>query len=390
MIRKQCLSLALVSALMLPATAVLAQDETVPAEPEAPQRPASPLDGDGTFSPQWSSAEFGQIAGMLTGTWKSDAPVAQFGSEDATSTMVTFAPVPLPDLSDAMYVEVSSEDNVHAPYYQAILQFWKRGSTVHLRTLEIKDETRQGVMTAMWMYPGLFPALSTDQLRGTLDMVFTPSGNGWSGKTTTAYPVNMRGAVEMTSEMRVEPGKLHIADRFFDTAGNVVSGPEPGSFVTYSKAEHPFTGEKVTDGVWRITMLDTDEGKGIEDRDRVAFHYWGYLHDSDNAGYLFDSSKNPGRRVLQYVVPGRLIDGWREAVYGMQQGEWHRLILRSDTAYGEQPAAGGVITPWSDLIFTIQPQFVQEPQIEPEPAAPGPQQDGAAEEAEAEQASGDE
>lgn len=362
----------LCSALLLPfAAGAMAQDET-PVVPEPPQMPDTPLNGDGSYSAQWSSPEFAQIAGMLAGTWKSNAPIAEFASEDSTNTLITFTPVKLDAYPDAMYVEVAAQDVAYEPYYQAVLQFWKRGSTVHLRTLELKDETRQGSMTGMWMYPGFFPGFKAEDFRGTLDMAMSPSGNGWTGKTSCAYPVNERGAVEMTSELRIEPGSLQVADRFFDAAGAQVSGPAAGSFYGFSKADHPFVSEQVIDGVWRITMLDLDEGKALAEGDTVGFRYWGYLHDSDNPGYLFDSSENPGRSVLQFVAPGRLINGLQPAIMGLQAGEWHKFVIRSDQGYLERTAAGGTITPWSDLIFTFQTQYVQAPPPPPEPVEQGP------------------
>ncbi len=346
----------------------LAQDET-PEVPEEPQRPASPLDGDGTYQAHWTNPAFAQIADMLSGSWKSNAALDEFGSDDSTDTVITFAPVRLEAYPNAMYVEVAAINSLHLPYFQAILQFWDRSGDIHLRTLEMIDHKRTDSMTAMWMYPAFFPALRAEELRGTLDMTMTLSGNGWSGSTSCAYPTNQRGAMEMTSEMRITPGSLQVADRFFDAAGALVSGPAAGSFFGFSKWDHPFTSEQISDSVWRITLLDLDAGSALSAGDKVGFHYWGYLRDSDNPGYMFDSSKKPGGKVLRLVAPGRLIPGLKGAIMGVQAGESHRFIVRSDVGYRDRAAAGGAIPIWSDLIFTFQTQYVTPP---PPPAPTEP------------------
>lgn len=372
----------LCSALLLPFAAVATAQDDTPVVPEPPQMPDTPLNGDGSYTAQWSSPEFAQIAGMMSGTWKSNAPITEFASEDSTNTLITFTPVKMDAYPDAMYVEVAAEDTAYEPYYQAVLQFWKRGNTVHLRTLEAKEEARNGAMTGMWMYPGFFPGFRAEDFRGTLDMTMAPSGNGWTGKTSCAYPVNERGAVEMTSELRIEPGSLQVADRFFDASGALVSGPAAGTFYGFSKADHPFVSEQIIDGVWRITMLDLDEGKAIAALDKVGFRYWGYLQASDNPGYMFDSSELAGRDVLRFTAPGRLIEGLQPAIMGLQAGEWHRFIIRSDQGYKERPAAGGGIPAWSDLIFTFQTQYVEAPPPPPEPAEQGPTPEEGADDAE--------
>jgi FKBP-type peptidyl-prolyl cis-trans isomerase len=352
---------------LTPVSWCMAQDEAV--EAAQPEMPPTPLQTENeNWTPTWSDPAFGQIASLLSGSWKSTNAVDEFRGDGATQMVVTFAPVHLEAYPDAMYVEVARAADLQRPYHQAIVQFWKRGETVRLRTLEIKDDTRTGAMTGMWVYPAFFPQWGENDLRGTLDMVFARDGNAWTARTPYAYPTNARGAVEMTSELRIAQGNLQLADRAFDAAGNQVSGPAANTLYSLQTFDHPFKGEAISEGVWRVTLLDTDEGEPLKDGDQIGLHYSGYLRDSGNPGFRFDTSTVPGREVLRFVAPGRLIAGFQAGIAKVQTGEWYQLIIRSDQAYGGSPAARGGIPQWSDLIFTIQVQYVQPPVVEEAPA----------------------
>ncbi len=72
-------------------------------------------------------------------------------------------------------------------------------------------------------------------------------------------------------------------------------------------------------------METAEQGK------RVKIHYTGTLDD----GTVFDTSK--GKDPLQFQVGGgTVIEGFEEAVKGMQVGESKNVIIPPEKAYGER------------------------------------------------------
>ena len=80
---------------------------------------------------------------------------------------------------------------------------------------------------------------------------------------------------------------------------------------------------------------------------KVRTHYHGTLID----GTVFDSSVERGEPI-SFPVNG-VIEGWQEALQLMKVGDKWKLYIPQDLAYGSR-GAGGVIAPYSALIFEIE------------------------------------
>ena len=81
--------------------------------------------------------------------------------------------------------------------------------------------------------------------------------------------------------------------------------------------------------------------------DKVYTHYDGMLID----GTVFDSSVERGQPI-EFPL-NRVIRGWTEILQLMPVGSKWRVYIPYDLAYGAQ-GAGGVIAPYSTLIFDIE------------------------------------
>jgi peptidylprolyl isomerase len=68
----------------------------------------------------------------------------------------------------------------------------------------------------------------------------------------------------------------------------------------------------------------------VKNGDTVRVHYTGKLDD----GLIFDSSVN-GNPIEFTVGKGKLIDGFEEAVVGMNAGETRTIKIAPNKAYGE-------------------------------------------------------
>jgi FKBP-type peptidyl-prolyl cis-trans isomerase FklB len=79
----------------------------------------------------------------------------------------------------------------------------------------------------------------------------------------------------------------------------------------------------------------------------VKVHYVGTLMD----GTEFDSSVDG--EPVQFPLAG-VISGWTEALQLMPVGSKFRIFLPQDLAYGSNPPPGGVIMPFSTLIFEVE------------------------------------
>ncbi len=82
--------------------------------------------------------------------------------------------------------------------------------------------------------------------------------------------------------------------------------------------------------------------------DEVTVHYHGTLID----GTVFDSSIDRGE-TISFPVLG-VIKGWTEVLQLMSRGAEFRVYVPQELAYGAYPQPGGVIKPYSMLIFDIQ------------------------------------
>lgn len=94
-------------------------------------------------------------------------------------------------------------------------------------------------------------------------------------------------------------------------------------------------------------VLQEGTGARPTTSDTVRVHYHGTLVD----GTVFDSSVERNEPI-EFAVTG-VISGWTEALQLMQEGARYKLYIPHQLAYGAS-GAGGVIAPYSTLIFEVE------------------------------------
>jgi FKBP-type peptidyl-prolyl cis-trans isomerase len=97
----------------------------------------------------------------------------------------------------------------------------------------------------------------------------------------------------------------------------------------------------------QYVILEEGNGPKPEATDMVRVHYEGGLPD----GTIFDSSFQRGEP--EEIPLDMVIFGWAEGIMLMNVGSKYRIYIPSSLAYGER-GAGGVIPPYSTLVFTIE------------------------------------
>lgn len=300
----------------------------------------------------WSDPEFAEIAGMLTGSWKTTAAVAQADDRSLTSEVVmSIAPVKLTQLPDALYAETSRADTPAEPYRAVFLQLYRRQGEIRMRTLEVRDQNNpiNNMMLGLWAVPEYFPNIPAAGMIATLDLEFRRTSNGWVAETPHPYPTALHGATEMTSRMTLTADRVETADRGYNPDGNVVWGADDGDTYVFEPINSPILVETNDYGLITLTLRDEPTEVPV-DGDTVAFQYTGWLTN----GFMFDTSRRPNGRPYQYQLPANAIEGWNQATKGMSQGDWRKFIVPSDLGYGPSTAAGGRIPANSTLVFEAE------------------------------------
>ena len=87
--------------------------------------------------------------------------------------------------------------------------------------------------------------------------------------------------------------------------------------------------------------------------DTVVVNYTGWFDDRET---IFDSSVHiPGRTPILVVIGvTNVIQGWTEALQGMQQGGERQIVLPPGLAYGQFGSPSGVIPPNATILFEIE------------------------------------
>ena len=141
-------------------------------------------------------------------------------------------------------------------------------------------------------------------------------------------------------------------------------------FLTDNKAKD---GIKTTESGLQYQVIK--EGKGAKPAvtDRVKVNYKGTLID----GTVFDSSTEPRKLPTGEMSKpepaifglNQVIRGWAEGLQLMSVGSTYKLFIPAELAYGDN-GAGGMIKPFSTLIFDVDLLSIEQPVQKPQQPQP--------------------
>ena len=117
-----------------------------------------------------------------------------------------------------------------------------------------------------------------------------------------------------------------------------------------------------------LYFTETQTGKGalVKAGNEVTVNYTGKLLD----GTVFDSSEGKPEPFKFIVGQGMVIPGWEEALLLMAKGGKAKLLIPSNLAYGAR-GAGGVIPPFSPLVFELELIDINTKPTPPQQQMPG-------------------
>ncbi len=308
--------------------------------------------------PQFSNDEAKAVADLLSGSWKTQAPVAVPGGQPA-NMVISAGPIFVRGLKDVIYVEMAREDGLHRPYRHLVWHLVNIKGQWNLQSLEFR-RSKGELPSAVGFFgasSGL-PIFSGDDLVATMSIPLTKNGDSLTGKTAFPYPTQIGGAVEMTSEISISPTNIEVADRGFDAEGKQVWGPAAGERYTFVKGDVGVKSVTEQSGLVSVTYPTTLTGEAAKDGELVSVNYIGYLPN----GTIFDSSFERNA-PFQYAKGTKLIEGWSLSMADAQAGMRRRIYVPFGLGYGER--ARGKIPAMSDLVFELEVL-----KVEPAPAAP--------------------
>jgi len=153
-----------------------------------------------------------------------------------------------------------------------------------------------------------------------------------------------------------------------------LNSPEPGEPNTLEK-EQRLLSEYLDNLVTQNYDIDTtdlgvyyvmiEEGDSIiqypQTGDTLVVGYSGYFIN----GSLFDTSDFHSEDGKYKFILGEtsMIEGWNDGIKKINKGATMQLIIPSDYAYGSQGGGGGVIPPYSTVIFVIQVFDIRPPVV---------------------------
>lgn len=193
--------------------------------------------------------------------------------------------------------------------------------------------------------------------------------NAPQGETAEAKPADAPAAGEKAAEAAVKPGGEKPADvkpadvkpagdgmaveAANDAAGEGAMAADPFAAPADVKAP-PADAEKTASGLASKVLKAGDGGEKPTAEAVVEVHYTGW-QSSD--GTMFDSSRKRGQ-TLKFPL-NRVIPGWTEGLQLMTRGEWRRLWIPAEMAYGETPSRPGA--PAGQLVFDVELVDFKEP-----------------------------
>lgn len=318
-------------------------------------------------TPTFNDTEIKAAAELLTGQWKTSAPVD--GDAGAKIDLVMgIAPVVVQGLSNTLYCEVSRADQMRVPIRQTILSMSKVNGKIRLTTFEYRRSRGQLPSAySMWAAPEAFPwEVGADDLIATLSLDLTSTGGKLTGKTPHAYPTGLGGAIEMTSEISVTKDAFEVADRGLSSTGAQAWGPAAGSFTKFTRADLGLKVVHGEEGLISITYPSKLEGNVAVKDEQISADYIAYLMD----GRSFDSTFER-QKVFVFPQGAPLLEGWNKQMADTQKGLVRRLVIPPKFGYGEQ-GRRGKIPPNATLIYDIEIKDVAPPPPPPPPPAPAP------------------
>lgn len=198
-----------------------------------------------------------------------------------------------------------------------------------------------------------------------------------------SYALGVNIGTDLSNNLKTLPGGVYNKEVFLKAFTNVLKGDtvmmnneDAQAFLQtfFTAAQEKVATEKKSEGEKFLTenkknpavqvtesglqyiVLTQGTGAKPEATDKVKVHYEGTLVD----GTKFDSSYDRGEPI-EFPL-NQVIKGWTEGVQLMAVGSKYKFFVPSDLGYGEQ-GAGGVIPPFSTLIFTIELLDINAPAI---------------------------
>jgi len=255
-----------------------------------------------------------------------------------------------PNMLVGEFVQIGEESVLKA---QILAQFIRRQGEITLRMYRFPAGTRMA--PGLWAAPDLTPEIESSPLDIVGDLRVRsddPENPTWIEASTGEHvPVHTRQAIEMSTKLRIDAAGFTIDEVGYDGQGEQVwTFPEQGP-TTYARIDNPLTRVRRESGLIVVDLTEPADAnaKVGEAGDEFTVHYYGWLPN----GFLFDTSKQPGRDPFALVVPGGVIEGWNQGIIGMRVGTTRRLFIPPHLGYGER-GAGGVIPPNSWLVFDVE------------------------------------